>query len=202
MILNKVIIYIGKTHNLWNRLQSHKQQGMTWDKVKFKAYPEEKLDEMERVWIQYFKPILNIHHKHEVKIKSKLTITSIRNRMKFRKMTRKSVIGFGKAFDRTVEDLIRIGKKRELCDIYFKCSHITFFDDILDEIGITEEWRIQKPGTNRERYVEFLTSINPNFTEEGQANASKYISIKARKTLKMISQGNRSKEYHRQFNQK
>lgn len=33
----------------------------------------------------------------------------------------------------------------------YNLSNISFLDDILEEIGITEDWRIEKPGKNSEK---------------------------------------------------
>ena len=62
-----------------------------------------------------------------------------------RKLTKKSTLNFGKFKDYTVEHLFGMKKQIELTSIYFKLSTITFTDDILDELGITEEFRIEKP---------------------------------------------------------
>jgi hypothetical protein len=73
-----------------------------------------------------------------------------------RKLTKKSTLKFGKYKDCTVDHLIAIGRKVELISAYFKLSAITFTDDILDELDITEEYRIEKPSTNVELYQEFM----------------------------------------------
>ena len=73
-----------------------------------------------------------------------------------RKLTKKSTLNFGKFKDYTVEHLFGMKKQIELTSIYFKLSKITFTDDILDELGITEEYRISKPSKNVELYQEFM----------------------------------------------
>ena len=73
-----------------------------------------------------------------------------------RKLTKKSTLNFGKFKDYTVEHLFGMKKQIELTSIYFKLSTITFTDDILDELGITEEYRISKPSKNVELYQEFM----------------------------------------------
>jgi hypothetical protein len=74
-----------------------------------------------------------------------------------RKLTKKSTLNFGKFKDYTVEHLFGMKKQIELTSIYFKLSTITFTDDILDELGITEEWRIIKPSKNVELYQDFMS---------------------------------------------
>jgi hypothetical protein len=73
-----------------------------------------------------------------------------------RKLTKKSTLKFGKFKDYTVGHLFGMKKQIELTSIYFKLSTITFTDDILDELGITEEYRIAKPSKNVELYKEFM----------------------------------------------
>lgn len=73
-----------------------------------------------------------------------------------RKLTKRSTLNFGKFKDYTVEHLFGMKKQIELTSIYFKLSTITFTDDILDELGITEEYRIQKPSKNVELYQDFM----------------------------------------------
>jgi hypothetical protein len=73
-----------------------------------------------------------------------------------RKLTKKSTLNFGKFKDYTVEHLFGMKKQIELTSIYFKLSTITFTDDILDELGITEEYRMTKPSKNVELYQDFM----------------------------------------------
>jgi len=73
-----------------------------------------------------------------------------------RKLTKKSTLKFGKYKDYTVGHLLGMKKQIDLISIYFKLSKITFTDDILDELGITEEYRITKPSKNIELYQDFM----------------------------------------------
>ena len=65
-----------------------------------------------------------------------------------RKLTRKSRLGFGYQDIKniTIQDIMMMNKHKELINIYFGLDKITFMDDILDELGITEDMRIEKPG--------------------------------------------------------
>ena len=74
-----------------------------------------------------------------------------------RKLTKKSTLKFGKFKDCTVEHLFGMKKQIELTSIYFKLSTITFSDDILEELGITKEFRIEKPSKNLELYQVFMS---------------------------------------------
>lgn len=68
-----------------------------------------------------------------------------------RTLARKSVLDFGKYKDRSVQQVIDLKNVRMLRWYYYNCSMISFLPDILDEIGITEEWRINKPGKDPEK---------------------------------------------------
>lgn len=65
-----------------------------------------------------------------------------------RKLTRKSRLGFGykEIKEIRIQDILIMNKHKELIKIYFGLDKITFMDDILDEIGISEDMRIEKPG--------------------------------------------------------
>ena len=73
-----------------------------------------------------------------------------------RKLTKKSTLKFGKFKDCTVEHLFGMRKQIELTAIYFKLSKINFTDDILCELGITEEYKIKKPSKDLELYQKFM----------------------------------------------
>lgn len=69
-----------------------------------------------------------------------------------RKLARKSRLGFGYEDIKhiTIQDILIMNKHKELIKIYFGLDKITFMDDILDELGISEDMRIEKPGKIRD----------------------------------------------------
>jgi hypothetical protein len=69
-----------------------------------------------------------------------------------RKLTRRSRLGFGYQDIKniTIQDILIMNKHKELIKIYFGLDKITFMDDILDECGISEDMRIEKPGKIRD----------------------------------------------------
>lgn len=69
----------------------------------------------------------------------------------FRKLTRKSVLGFGRFADKTVQYLLEC-QKGYISWVYYNCPNITFMDDVLEEMGIKGKWVIEKPGTNPKIY--------------------------------------------------
>jgi hypothetical protein len=75
-----------------------------------------------------------------------------------RKLTEKSILKFGQYADVPIWNLLELKKYSYLRWVYFNSSNITFFENILLEIGITEEYFIEKPGVNPE-FHEKLTEI-------------------------------------------
>ena len=65
-----------------------------------------------------------------------------------RKLTRKSRLGFGYRDIKhiTIQDILIMNKHKELIKLYFGLGKINFTDDILEELGISEDMRIEKPG--------------------------------------------------------
>lgn len=69
-----------------------------------------------------------------------------------RTLTKKSVLKFGKYAELQVFQLLNLKKNKYIRFCYFNLSAISFTDDILDEVLIPKNYRIQKPGTNKEIY--------------------------------------------------
>jgi len=69
-----------------------------------------------------------------------------------RKLARKSRLGFGYQDIKniTIQDILIMNKHKELIKIYYGLDKITFMDDILEELGIAEDMRIEKPGKIRD----------------------------------------------------
>lgn len=64
---------------------------------------------------------------------------------------------FGKYADLTVQQVID-HYPRYIRWVYYNSSNITFLDDILNEVSIVEELRIDKPGINREMFENITKS--------------------------------------------
>ncbi len=71
-----------------------------------------------------------------------------------RKLSRKSTLKFGMYSDNTVQELLTFKRFNYLRWVYFNQDKITFMDDILDELSITEHYRIKKPGKCPEKGIE------------------------------------------------
>ena len=75
-----------------------------------------------------------------------------------RTLTRKSKLGFGKYKDLTVQEMLNLRRYKELIAPYFLLTSINYIEDILIELRITVEFRINKPGNNKELHTVFLNS--------------------------------------------
>jgi len=67
-----------------------------------------------------------------------------------RTLTEKSQLKFGKYADLTVREVINLQHPSYLRWCYFDCNKISFVDEILEELRIPENYRIEKPGKNPE----------------------------------------------------
>ncbi len=108
-----------------------------------------------------------------------------------RTLTRKSTLKYGYRHTQTVEQMLA-ERPYQLISNYYKLSAITFTDDILDELGITE--RIQKPGVATD---EDWQRIRIPFGEKhgwGDGTWNLVLKRKARQNLRCIER--KPKSYH------
>lgn len=86
--------------------------------------------------------------------------------VKLRTLTMKSTIGFGGWFKHwVVKDLIDNDNWDALVSIYYNLGNISFTDEVLEAINITKEYRIEKPGKDRDKFRLFWK----DFTEKRRA---------------------------------
>lgn len=69
-----------------------------------------------------------------------------------RTLAPQSVMLFGKFTDCTVDQLMVLNRHVYLRWVYYNCSMISFNEHILECLDITDEWLIDKPGTNPEMH--------------------------------------------------
>lgn len=81
-----------------------------------------------------------------------------------RKLSRKSQLKFGIYCDNSVQDLLTFKKYNYLRWVYFNCDMISFLDDILDELSISIDYRISKPGKNPDMFELLKTSKIENMS--------------------------------------
>lgn len=76
----------------------------------------------------------------------------IKMRVLKRVLTRKSILGYGYSEDRdlSVQMILDLGRGNVLIKSYFNLEKIDFIEDILDELGISAEYRIVKPNKDYE----------------------------------------------------
>lgn len=74
---------------------------------------------------------------------------------RLRTLTKKSKLKFGKNPELTVQRMLDLYRHKELINYYFTKSSINFTDDILDELKITKEYRIEKPSIDWSMYGKF-----------------------------------------------
>jgi hypothetical protein len=66
-----------------------------------------------------------------------------------RTLTEKSILKFGRYNDLTVNEImgsLRTKGKIYLTWVYYNCSNISFHEDVLSTLGITDDIKIPKPG--------------------------------------------------------
>ena len=82
-------------------------------------------------------------------------------------LTRKSKIRFGKWSEYTVQRMLDLGKRRVLVSYYFKYSSIDYQPEILDELRINKEHRIEKPNIDYDKYELHLKEKGVYFSANG-----------------------------------
>ena len=205
---NGKVIYVGKTEHPLERRTQHRSNGMDFDNIKFIPCELNQLDNFEKRWIEILKPKLNIQHNSDNKKKKKVKkrfkfIKAIKyyHNMHFRKLTEKSIIGIGTYKDVTVGQLLNSKKYLSIASLYYSMSHITFFDSILELVGITKEWTIEKPGKDKDKYFAFSKAVHPEEFEKRMLNWQKMTVRESKSRLGSLAKTNNSKRHHQFYNQ-
>ena len=113
-----------------------------------------------------------------------------------RTLTEKSELKFGKFSNYTVGRLIELKKMPYLWWVYFNSSAVSFASSVLDKIGISQEYRIAKPGKSPGKEDEVFQSVmgykQQRITEGNPGNGSGRTKLmrKQFKELKRISLNN------------
>jgi len=76
-------------------------------------------------------------------------------------MTLKSLLGSGKYKDYTIEKLIALGREEAILKAYFVITNVSFNQEVLDLLKLTEEYQITKPGSKWERFKPVLADLYP-----------------------------------------
>lgn len=112
-----------------------------------------------------------------------------------RTLTKKSKLKLGNRVysDLTVQRIIELKGKRNrfIPNLYFNNSKISFNDEVLNEFGITEKYKIEKPGTNLDTYLKFIEDKNlPQHSRLGYSKAIGKREIITKGKLQSINQSN------------
>lgn len=201
LIRDREIIYIGKTTDYPNRpFHNHNISKKEYDVCRFIEYPEKDLDRFERAYIKKYRPINNKRLKP--KIKKKKVITLKKRKMRFRQLSRKSFIDFGRWRELKVGALIDTDKHIELASMYYKLSHISFLPEVLEELGIIDDWVIDKPGVNKDKFYQFIENVYPNQYEILLRRREIYKRKRSKSILRHTFQADNNKAYHQSINQR
>lgn len=104
--------------------------------------------------------------------------------IRLRTMARKSVFSIGKLEGLSVQQALNLKLYGVLRWYYYNCSMVSFLPEILDELGITDEWRIEKPGTDLDAYERFREwkekSFNALLANISETDKGKAIGLRKR----------------------
>lgn len=98
-----------------------------------------------------------------------------------RKMSYKSVVGFGKYKELTVQEIINLGHTAYLRYLYYNIEGISFVDDVLKDIGVYSDkydYRIEKPGKNPELGDELFNIKINNMSFNNKSHFNKVNNIR------------------------
>jgi len=112
--------------------------------------------------------------------------------IKLRKLSLKSKLNFGKYKNCTVEQMIGLRKELSLISAYYKLSSISFNEEVLSMLGVTERFKINKPGTDIATYYDFLNENGYTMRKRVNNNLTKMArkpSTYTKASLKGINQG-------------
>ena len=90
----------------------------------------------------------------------------IQGSINLRRLTLKSILGFGDNKDLCIGEMINAKKYKELISIYYLLSKIDFNDEIKDILCLDASRTIQKPGTNKELYLKNVYQIVCDINEK------------------------------------
>jgi hypothetical protein len=113
-----------------------------------------------------------------------------------RVLTRKSILGFGYSEykDLPIQMILDLGLTNYLIKSYFNLEKIDFTEDILDELGITSEFRIVKPNKDIELGILFFKNRKNNLSDEDRIKDWRKNTSELKKRI--IRNSNSSKLYN------
>lgn len=104
-----------------------------------------------------------------------------------RKLSRKSILQEGKYSGLSIQEMINLGHTRILRWYYYNLSNIDFLEDIKNEIGITPDVYINKPGVDK-RLSDVVNEIMlSKMPMKGKMHQQKLNKVVAEKTYRKSS---------------
>lgn len=102
------------------------------------------------------------------------------DRVILRKLSRKSTLNFGKYADYTVDQVLTqnpIDGINYLIWIYYNSSNISFIEDVLIQLGITADNRIDKPGKvhDKKTFYKYRSLCRDNRFNISQIDINTYL---------------------------
>jgi hypothetical protein len=83
-----------------------------------------------------------------------------------RRMTMRSIIGFGNFSLLSVQEMIQTHRQLELIKMYYLLEKIDFDQEVKKMLKITEERSIPKPSKSKEKFKEHIGEILKEFDED------------------------------------
>lgn len=113
-----------------------------------------------------------------------------------RVLTRKSILNFGysEVRDLSVQMLLDLKNHDCLIKAYFNLEKIDFVEDILDELGITPEFRLVKPSKNNQLGKEFWKFRNSTLSNEEKLEFFRTDKAREKSRLVKTIKGNKFSE--------
>lgn len=96
-----------------------------------------------------------------------------------RKLTMKSCFAEGKFAGVPIGQLIQLGNTRYIRWVYYNQSSIDFMQEVKDEINITPEFEIKKPGTNFAMHEKLNQKMDSHMTNRMKKRHEKREKIKS-----------------------
>ena len=117
-----------------------------------------------------------------------------------RTMTRRSIVGFGLNPDWRVDDFFKMKAHFELVKMYYKLGNVTFTEDVLMDLKITPERRIEKPGKSQDAYIMYAKQIFADMHDEENIFENYGIAASRKKAKRHRLQGKEFNYTNRQMN--
>jgi hypothetical protein len=104
-----------------------------------------------------------------------------------RTLSKKSVLGFGKYASATIQQIIDLQHTNYLRWIYYNFEGISFNDEVLKEIYISDSDKINKPGKNSELHEQITKRLYYNLSFDKRVKMNSHLKKKSKKRSYSLS---------------